>query len=665
MSVLICAAVLAAPVRVDPEMQSYRAHIEAASSALNLGSSRLALEWLQSAPIKKRGWEWDYLMAQCDASLASFKASEKSITKVQLSPDGKTVATASADGTVSLWDASTLAQKGVLKGHSSSVFGLDFSLDGRMIVTTSRDNSIRLWDAATAKEIGVLGDHPVTPYSAGFSPDGKKVVSVGWRSHPVTKGPVGLIRVWDVETRNMLHSQDYTTHPLSCLTFTPDGRQCLIGTWEYQTAFLDMESYKIVREVTPKESSAYKAVDWVDLDPLGGRLLTASKDKTAKVFSLETGQELASLAHSGTVTSARFTDDGKWIVTSSQDGAVRLFDAKSLLTVAVLQAHGQPINCVAVTPDGSRAFSGDVTGKVCVWDTSRPEAISPSIQNAGAWSCVFSPDGRRIAQGTNLRKIQVRDSDTMALLAESPAFDSLVVDAAWSPNGEQIAGGSNDGTVRAFSADMKTALWTFKGKGQFRATDWSSDGRFIAAGDGGTGIAHVIDAETGREVWQHKMAPGTLAAAISKDAKLVAFGSAMEVKMFSMPNGRLLKTFAAGSEVYELAFSPDGSLLAAGENNGLVQAFGVKEGRLKWEQKTEGSQWGLSFSPDGKRLASIGYDFALHLWEPKSGLEVFAVRDLPIQGFDVRFSPDGQKLAYMGGSGQTWVLDRRRFRERR
>lgn len=195
MSVLICAAVLAAPVRVDPEMQSYRAHIEAASSALTRGSSRLALEWLQSAPIKKRGWEWDYLMAQCDASLASFQASEKSITKVQLSPDGKTVATASADGTVSLWDASTLAQKGVLKGHSSSVFGLDFSLDGRMIVTTSRDNTIRLWDAATAKEIGVLGDHPVTPYSAGFSPDGKRVVSVGWRSHPVTKGPVGLIRV--------------------------------------------------------------------------------------------------------------------------------------------------------------------------------------------------------------------------------------------------------------------------------------------------------------------------------------------------------------------------------------------------------------------------------------------------------------------------------------
>lgn len=665
MSALICLALLAGPGKPDPELQSYRAHIEAASSALARGSSRQALEWLQAAPIKRRGWEWDYLMAQCDSSIASFEASEKSITKVQVSPDGSTLATASADGTVSLWDTATLSAKGILKGHTNSVFGLGFSPDGRMIVTTSRDNSIRLWDVEAAKEIGVLGDHPVTPYSAGFAPDGRKVVSVGWRSHPETKGPVGLIRVWDVESRKMLHSQDYTTHPLSCLTFTPDGKQCLIGTWEYQTAFMDMESYKITREVTPKESPVYKAVDWVDLDPKGGRLLTATKDKTAKLFSMEAGDEIQSLSHGGQVTSARFAHDGRWIITSCQDGAVRIFDAKSFQQMAALQAHGQPISCVAVTPDGTRAFSGDITGRVYVWDTSRPEAISPSIENAGAWSCVFSPDGRKIAQGTNLRKIQIRDARDTSLLAESPAFGSLVVDVDWSPNGEKVVGGSNDGTVRAFDSEFRKELWSFKGKGQFRAVDWSSDGRFVAAGDGGTGFAHLIDSETGREVWRHKMAAGTLAAAISHDSKVVAFGSAREIKLFSSAEGRLVRTIEAGSEVYELAFSPDGSSVAAGEGSGLVQVFGVGDGRLKWERKTDGGQWGLHFSPDGKRLASIGYDFALHFWDPKTGAEVFALRDLPIQGFDVRFSPNGQQLAYMGGSGQTWIIDRRKYRDRR
>ena len=44
----------------------------------------------------------------------------------------------------------------------------------------------------------------------------------------------------------------------------------------------------------------------------------------------------------------------------------------------------------------------------------------------------------------------------------------------------------------------------------------------------------------------------------------------------------------------------------------------------------------MSFSPDGGRLASTGYDFAMHLWDPGTGLEVFSVRDLPTEGFDVR-----------------------------
>jgi len=649
----------------DPTFQSYRAHIAAADAALRSGDIRLARSWLEQAPQEHRGWEWHHLDAETDHSLVSFRASDSSVTKLQVSPDGSLLATASADGVVRLWDTGTYELRGELEGHTASVFGLSFSADGKRLVTTSRDNSIRLWDVAARSEIRKLGEHPVTPYSCAFTPDGKRAVSVGWRMHPEKKHPVGLIRVWDVESRTMLHTQDYTTHPISTLAFSPDGRTCYIGCWEYQILVMDMTSYQVTREIEPRKSQAYKAIDWIELDPRGGRLVTACKDKTAKVFDLATGDQTLEMAHRGHVTSARFSSNGEWLVTSSQDGALRLFRATDGSEAARLLGHGVPVNCAAVTPDGRKVFSGDTTGKILAWDVRRPMSFAPTYQVDGAWSCVFSPDGGRIATGTNQKVIQIRDAANLDVVVTTEPFGSLAVDVAWAPDGSRIAGGSNDGTFRVFDAKSGKELWKSQGKGQMRSADWSRDGRYVASGAGGSGVAYVWEAAGGKPVFEHSMTAGTLNVAFSPDSKWIAIGSAREIRILEVPSGALLRRIETpASDVLDVAVSPDGKTIAAGGTAGHVELFGAADGLKRWSAKSDGSQWGIAFSPDGSRLASTGYDFAIHLWDPVTGLEVFALRDLPIQGFDVRFSPDGQRLAYMGGSGQVWIIDRRPWRLR-
>lgn len=251
------------------------------------------------------------------------------------------------------------------------------------------------------------------------------------------------------------------------------------------------------------------------------------------------------------------------------------------------------------------------------------------------------------------------------LLGSSPEFKSLVVDAAWSPDGKRVVAGSNDGTVRCFDATTFAQLWIAQGKGQIRATDWSANGKYVTGGDGSTGRASVWDATNGAPVFEQKMDPGTINVAFSPDSSRVAFASMRTLEIREVPSGKLLKQIKTlRSDAIEAAFSPDGKAVAVGQTAGEVELFDASSLERKWSVKTDGSQWGVHFSPDSKRIASVGYDFAMHLWDSQTGLEVFAIRDLEIQGFDVRFSPDGNRLAYMGGSGLTWVLDRRAFKHR-
>jgi WD40 repeat protein len=136
------------------------------------------------------------LAAQEPKLRGTLKGHTESVQSVAFSPDGKTLASASGDRSIKLWDVATGKEQATLKGHTGSVRSVAFSSDSKTLASASYDKTVKLWDVATGKERATLKGHTGMVYSVAFSPDGRMLASAGGS----TFGEPGELKVWDVAT---------------------------------------------------------------------------------------------------------------------------------------------------------------------------------------------------------------------------------------------------------------------------------------------------------------------------------------------------------------------------------------------------------------------------------------------------------------------------------
>ena len=157
---------------------------------------------------------WD---AARGAHLQMFEGHSRSINAVAFSPDDSTLASASGDRTIRLWDAATGAHLQTLEGHSVSVNAVAFSPDGSTLASASWDKTIRLWDAATGAHLQTLEGHGGLVNAVGFSSDGRTLASASYDN---------TIRLWDAAMGAHLQTLEGYSHSVNAVVFSPDG-QCL------------------------------------------------------------------------------------------------------------------------------------------------------------------------------------------------------------------------------------------------------------------------------------------------------------------------------------------------------------------------------------------------------------------------------------------------------
>jgi|GEM_PF-3042928 len=281
------------------------------------------------------------------------------VFNLALSPDGTTLATASKDKFVYLWDIKT--QKQIVKlGHTDWVNSVAFSADGKLLAVGTHDNVLTIWDTTalhTPRKIFEINEaHDSVIFNLAFAPDGKTLVSV---SRDKTA------RVWDTATGKAIGEPltDHTDWVLSA-AYAPNGKFFVTGGDKTVRVW----DAKILGSVPLKGHSLF--IHGVAVNGDSTLVASASRDKTARVWDAASGKQIFQLDHPDWVMAVAFSPDGKMLATVSRDRLVRLWDVKSGKMIGELKGHTDWVDGVAFSVDGDTLISGARDNTARLWNAS-------------------------------------------------------------------------------------------------------------------------------------------------------------------------------------------------------------------------------------------------------------------------------------------------------
>jgi WD40 repeat protein len=434
---------------------------------------------------------WDAATA---TQLALLSGHGGGVVTAAFSPDGRRIVTASVDHTARIWDAATARQLAVLSGHGDNVYSAAFSPDGRRIVTASEDQTARIWDAAGGVQFAVLSGHGDVVRTAAFSPDGRRIVTASWDQTAF---------IWDADSALQLAVMSDLGDYVGDAAYSPDGQSIAIASTSGDQ-FVGIWDAATLKQITVLSGHEH-IVRSVAFSPDGRRIVTASNDRTARIWDAASGVQLAVLSghgeglpardEGGNVRSAAFSPDGRRIVTASNDKTARLWDAATGRQVAALSGHDQAVRTAAFSPDGRRIVTASADQTARIWDAATAKPLEVLSGHADkVWSAAFSPDGRRIVTASHDKTARLWDAATAKQLAVLSGHGDMVWSAAFSPDGRRIVTASLDRTARIWDAASGVQLAVLAGHGNaVWSAAWSPDGRRIVTASEDLTV-HIWDA---------------------------------------------------------------------------------------------------------------------------------------------------------------------------
>jgi WD40 repeat protein len=564
------------------------------------------------------------------------------VRNVAFGPDGRWIASASTDRTINVWDVATGERLWSSPRHDRGIHALAVDLVAGWIASAS-DDSIRIWDW---KKGGLLRSLPVLARSLAFSPDGRWLV--------LTKGAGYATELWRTATWDSAETFMQPDDDPYGATVTRDGRWVL-SVHDSTVQVREVGTWKVLRLVVSRDFAGEAAVH-----PAGDWLATESRSRTVVLWRLRDGlesRELPGDSASGdsaverSITAIAFSPDGKHVAAARINGTITIWDVATGSGQRMLASASVIMAGVAFSPRGDSLVLRDVQGNTySVTTATGPGDLirGESVAEHPVWSPEPEYFGRFFGYSLNggwLAAGDTEDRDRTRPIAPNAPVDSVTL-ALW-----EVASGRRMRAIGPFPGQLSNVV--FGPRAQFlaakfargRVVVWnlstnqvrqsadraqdtllalSADGHKLAWGAPG-GRLVITETGSGRELialLSDDFAPGR--SLFSFDGRWLASASRelsdRNVRVWDVASGREIAHLrgAVGGfwTIADLAFSPDGELLAWVNGPGTIQVWRVRaEEQLCTLRGYAGRIEGLAFSPDGHLLASAGRDGTVRIWE--------------------------------------------------
>jgi WD40 repeat protein len=582
-----------------------------------------------------------------------------------------------------------------LSGHTGGIRSLDISPDGKTIAAASYEGEVTVWETASGQKLFSL---PGT--IARYSPDGTRLA---------TGSEDGFVTILDVANQQeLLTMKGYNEGSIPYkrivdLNFSPDGKLLACANWDGSFIVWDTQAGAVMFSSQSNASFFHGYLWGFEENRLtfsaDGKLLigldNTDEGSELSFWSVERDWELLNQQPSSDLIS--FSPDGKWLVSRKapesidEMGKIVLWDISNInlesLDLSALKPFeiNTTIYDVAFSPDSSMLTSRDSDGMINVWQLSStgPELLMAfSEPSSGVTDFAFVADGTRLATGDGNGNVRLWDitpegvQEWFAIEAHGGFISGLALTADGkylaTAHGNYLDTAGPHGFAKVWElASGKEILAITSHDASFSDIAISPSGMLLATGDGNT-IAKIWQLNFSSEVataallytWPVGHAPNPASVEFSPDGTNLATGGVPGVvKIWDVGTGQeLFSAMGHSSGVRRLAFSPDGQLLAiAGESpDALATVWDVVNGnKISTFSGHENRAYGIAdivVSPDGRRVATVSGDGSAKIWDPRTGEESLVLIDASdVNGVD--FSPDGRYLATVSSDGTATKWD--------
>lgn len=611
-----------------------------------------AKEILLSVPEAKRTFEWRLLYAGLERSVATLSGHTQAVVGLAVSRDGKYLATGSADSTILIRDAGSYELIRTIRGHKGQVTTLDFSPDSKTLVSGSTDKTLRLWNLEDGNEVkNYNAEFKQGIYQVKFSHDGNMLGVASWEW---VNGVQGFAKVLDLQTGKLIQRFNTDNHPAAAIHFSKDDKKFYTGTWGFQVKQHDITSGNTDWNFDMSKYDYYTAIQSLDLSPDGRYIVEGGKDNKIRLLHATDGKLISVIepwqGHKEWVNGIRFSPDGNYFASVSDDGLLKVWKTETRENVFTLRGHTTGLNQLAWHPDGKRIFTSGNDQTVRAWDITRPGELHFKASVVGPWNAPLSPDGKWMAPVNSDKYFALYELSS----GRSQRFlDSLTAySAVFSADGKFVAAGNRN--IHIYNTESGKKVSTGKGHtAVIYGMDYSgSAGLFVTAAETTIRLWNTTDSNAVRivPVYQNVYTPR-----FSPDGKKIYAGcSNGKIKIIRADDGKVTDSLQSGTTIFNMAVSASGKYLVTGGNAEVVawDLFKKKSILLKGHSKWV---YGLAIHPNLPLAVTASYDRTVRIWDLEKGINTLTLFGFAHELYTVSFTADGGKLVITETDGISHV----------